>query len=62
MLHIKLVIEDEIEYTKGVNRIREAKNDRQHNGQKKKDKMTYDDYISLRLCMDSCIHAELTSE
>ena len=63
MLHIKLVIEDKIKDTKGGIRIRKLKKDRQHNGQKKKKhKRTYNDYISLRLCMDSCIYAELTPE
>ena len=36
----KLVQEEEFEDTKGVIRIRKSKKDRQHNDQKKKDKMT----------------------
>ena len=38
-----LVIIEEFEDNKGVIRIRISKNDRQHNGQKKKDKRTNND-------------------
>jgi hypothetical protein len=42
---------EEIEDTKGVIRIRKSKKDKQHNGQKKKDKRTNNDlqYITLKL-------------
>jgi len=43
MLHIKLVIEDEIEDIKGVIRICKLKKVTQRNGQTKRDKMTYND-------------------
>ena len=35
--------EEEFEDSKGIIRIRKSKNDRQHNGQKKKDKRTNND-------------------
>ena len=36
--HEKISVKEEFEDTKGVIRIRKSKKDRQHNGQKKKDK------------------------
>ena len=38
---------EEFEDTKGVFRIRKSKKDRQHNGQKKKDKMTNNDLQNI---------------
>ena len=41
-------LEEEFEDTKGVIRIRKLQKDRQHNGQKKKDKGTNNDLQTLR--------------
>ena len=38
---------EEFEDTKGILRIRKSKKDRQHNGQKKKDKMTNNDLQNI---------------
>jgi hypothetical protein len=42
-----LIYEEEFEDTKGVIKIRKLKKDRQHNGQKKKDKRTDQSSASL---------------
>ena len=42
-------IEEEFEDTKGVIRIRISKKNRQHNGQKKKDKMTNNDLQNIHI-------------
>jgi hypothetical protein len=39
--------EEEFEDSKGIIRIRKSKNDRQHNGQKKKDKRTNNDLLNI---------------
>ena len=48
-----IVMQEEFEDTKGVIRIRKSMKDRQHNGQKKKDKKTNNDlqniYIKLKI-------------
>ena len=48
-----ILIQEEIEDTKGVIRIRKSKKEKQHNGQKKKNKRTNNDlqniYIKLKI-------------
>ena len=41
------ILKEEFEDTKGVIRIRTSKKNRQHNGQKKEDKMTNNDLQSI---------------
>jgi hypothetical protein len=43
------ISEDEFEDTKDVNRIRTSKKDKQHNGQKKKDKRTSNDLQNIHI-------------
>jgi peptidyl-tRNA hydrolase len=44
-----MVIYEELEDTKGVIRIRKSKKNRQHNGQKKKDKRTNNDLQNIHI-------------
>ena len=44
-----ILIQEEIEDTKGVIRIRKAKKEKQHNGQKKKDKRTNNDLQNIHI-------------
>ena len=49
-LILKLIAqEEEFEDTKGVIRISKSKKDRQHNGQAKKDKRTYNDIQNIHI-------------
>jgi len=43
------ILEEELEDTKGVIRIRKSKKGRQHNGQKKKDKRTNNDVQNIHI-------------
>ena len=43
------ILKEEFEDTKGVIRIRTSKKNRQHNGQKKEDKMTNNDLQSIHI-------------
>ena len=42
-------MQEEFEDTNGVTRIRKSKKNRQHNGQKKKDKMTNNDLQTIHI-------------
>ena len=44
-----ILIQEEIEDTKGVIRIRKSKKEKQHNGQKKKDKRTNNDLQNIHI-------------
>jgi hypothetical protein len=46
-------LKEEFEDTKGVIRIRNSKKDRQHNGQKKKDKRTNNDLQKIHIKLTS---------
>jgi hypothetical protein len=49
-------MKEEFEDTKGVIRIRKSKNNRQHNGQKKKDKRTNNDLQNIHIqCLISTL-------
>ena len=45
---MKAVLYEEFEITKGVIRIRKSEKDKQHNGQKKRDKRTNNDLQNIR--------------
>ena len=44
-----ILIQEEIEDTKGVIRIRKSKKEKQHNGQKKKDQRTNNDLQNIHI-------------
>ena len=50
---------EEFEDIKGVNRIRKLKKDRQHNGQKKKDKKTNNDLQNMNIKLKIELHEPL---
>ena len=45
----QITLQEEFEDTKGVIRIRKSKKNRQHNGQKKKDKRTNNDLQNIHI-------------